>query len=195
MPGKYNYPEYPLYGIQLSELEKYMPYLIDRSRSDFIEYIPRKNRQNRKPNRNEYYCNLCNKTLLCNDSYDKHIASKQHFFNINKLGALRGANIQQYLWRNDDYIDVSYRNYINVEAITVKDIDKKVNENFLCPISHEIMTEPVLAADGNTYDRKNIEKWLEIKSTSPLTNNYMDTCLTPNLLICKLINEAVNENQ
>merc|ERR1719361_2326026 len=31
------------------------------------------------------------------------------------------------------------------------------------------MSEPVLAADGHTYERQAIEKWLQLHNTSPMT--------------------------
>ena len=30
---------------------------------------------------------------------------------------------------------------------------------FLCPISQEVMAEPVVAADGHSYEKTEIEKW------------------------------------
>jgi serine/threonine protein kinase len=45
-----------------------------------------------------------------------------------------------------------------------------VEDNFLCSISHEIMIDPVICADGHTYDRNHIERWLENHETSPKTN-------------------------
>jgi hypothetical protein len=41
---------------------------------------------------------------------------------------------------------------------------------FLCPISHDIMIDPVMAADGFTYERNNIELWLQSHNTSPTTS-------------------------
>ena len=35
-----------------------------------------------------------------------------------------------------------------------------VPEELLCPISHEVMVDPVLAADGHAYERMHIEEWL-----------------------------------
>ncbi|KAH6622099.1 hypothetical protein C7974DRAFT_216154 [Boeremia exigua] len=40
----------------------------------------------------------------------------------------------------------------------------------ICPISNELMEDPVMTVDGFTYERKNIERWLHTKRTSPLTN-------------------------
>ena len=44
-------------------------------------------------------------------------------------------------------------------------------EEFLCPITHEIMREPVKVGDGFTYERRAITEWfMSGKCTSPLTN-------------------------
>ena len=44
-----------------------------------------------------------------------------------------------------------------------------IPEDLLCPISHELMIDPVLAADGHAYERASIEEWLARSHTSPLT--------------------------
>ncbi|GIL84460.1 hypothetical protein Vretifemale_13075 [Volvox reticuliferus] len=41
---------------------------------------------------------------------------------------------------------------------------------FLCPITQEIMDEPVVAADGYTYEKLAITEWIKRSRTSPLTN-------------------------
>ena len=57
----------------------------------------------------------------------------------------------------------------------------------------EIMTEPVLAADGHTYDKKSIEQWFKTKTKSPITNLEIDTLLTPNILLYNLISEHLEK--
>jgi hypothetical protein len=54
---------------------------------------------------------------------------------------------------------------------TVKRVKKllKVNPVFLCPISHEIMSDPVILSGGHTFDRCNIEEWLLKHDTCPIT--------------------------
>ncbi|XP_050224602.1 U-box domain-containing protein 35-like isoform X2 [Mercurialis annua] len=42
--------------------------------------------------------------------------------------------------------------------------------HFICPILKDIMLDPCVAADGYSYDRKAIEKWLEDNDKSPMTN-------------------------
>lgn len=54
-------------------------------------------------------------------------------------------------------------------------------EEYTCPISRELMNDPVVAADGETYEREHITKWLFGRSpmfpdghnTSPVTNNLL----------------------
>jgi len=46
-----------------------------------------------------------------------------------------------------------------------------MDNEFLCPISMEVMEEPVMIEDGTVYDRKSIVEWFRRgKRTSPLTN-------------------------
>lgn len=53
---------------------------------------------------------------------------------------------------------------------------------FTCPITMELMTDPVVAADGHLYERGAIETWLKTHNTSPLTNmpinNELTSCFT-----------------
>jgi hypothetical protein len=42
------------------------------------------------------------------------------------------------------------------------------SEEFICSITHELMVDPVLAQDGNTYERSAILEWLETNNKSPL---------------------------
>jgi E3 ubiquitin-protein ligase RGLG len=42
---------------------------------------------------------------------------------------------------------------------------------FLCPLSHQIMNDPVTCLDGQTYERSQIEQWFIARgATSPITN-------------------------
>ena len=53
-----------------------------------------------------------------------------------------------------------------------------------CPISHELMLDPVLTCDGETYERSAIEEWLAQHSTSPLTGQPLaETSLVPNVMV------------
>ncbi|KAF6160250.1 hypothetical protein GIB67_019019 [Kingdonia uniflora] len=61
---------------------------------------------------------------------------------------------------------------------------------FLCPISLEIMRDPVTLSTGITYDRENIEKWVFSgrNDTCPLTKQILvDMELIPNHTLRRLI--------
>ena len=53
-------------------------------------------------------------------------------------------------------------------AKSAKTLSDAVVGECLCPITHEVMGDPVTPEDGHTYDRVAITKWLETHSTSPL---------------------------
>ncbi|XP_004237643.2 U-box domain-containing protein 9-like [Solanum lycopersicum] len=60
---------------------------------------------------------------------------------------------------------------------------------YLCPISHQLMKDPVVLASGQTYDRPFIEKWLNKGNrTCPETKELLSNLdLIPNLLMKELI--------
>ncbi|KAL3518634.1 hypothetical protein ACH5RR_021223 [Cinchona calisaya] len=66
----------------------------------------------------------------------------------------------------------------------------EIPSHFLCPISMQLMRDPVIVATGITYDRESIEKWLYSckNSTCPMTKQDLsNTDLTPNHTLRRLI--------
>jgi hypothetical protein len=65
-----------------------------------------------------------------------------------------------------------------------------------CPVSLELMRNPVFASDGHTYEREMIENWIEEDNeTSPLTGEPLTSLmLTPNYLALSIISK-INEIQ
>ncbi|KAG6430692.1 hypothetical protein SASPL_108764 [Salvia splendens] len=66
----------------------------------------------------------------------------------------------------------------------------QVPSYFLCPISLEIMKDPVTISTGTTFDRESIEKWIfsHKHNTCPLTKQPLsNTDLTPNVTLRRLI--------
>ena len=49
----------------------------------------------------------------------------------------------------------------------------EVPVEFLCPITNEIMKDPVTASDGYDYERQAIHRWFRKKRTSPVTNEEL----------------------
>ena len=72
-------------------------------------------------------------------------------------------------------------------------------DNYLCPISQEIMTDPVLASDGHHYERRCIVGWINLKgmhATSPKTNELLQShSVYPDHSLRIEINEKFMEKQ
>jgi hypothetical protein len=61
---------------------------------------------------------------------------------------------------------------------------------FLCPITADVMQDPVVTADGFSYERSAIEEWFRKHDTSPCTNNVLfNRSLIPNLTLRNHIRE------
>ncbi|XP_076456029.1 LOW QUALITY PROTEIN: WD repeat, SAM and U-box domain-containing protein 1-like [Babylonia areolata] len=69
------------------------------------------------------------------------------------------------------------------------------HDEFMCPISMAIMKDPVIAADGYTYDRSAIQSWLEKgKDRSPMTNARLPhRSLIPNRTLKMLIQRHLEQ--
>ncbi|XP_049335023.1 WD repeat, SAM and U-box domain-containing protein 1 isoform X1 [Astyanax mexicanus] len=78
-----------------------------------------------------------------------------------------------------------------IEELRTAPVSNGIPDEFLCPITHEIMKDPVIAADGYSYEREAIESWINTKTrSSPMTNLPLQTTLlTPNrtlkMAICR----------
>ncbi|CAA0836039.1 U-box domain-containing protein 9 [Striga hermonthica] len=69
-------------------------------------------------------------------------------------------------------------------------------EEFVCPLSKELMRDPVIIATGQTFDRPFIQKWLKAGNrTCPKTEQVLShTILTPNHLIRDMIAQYCKSN-
>lgn len=64
-------------------------------------------------------------------------------------------------------------------------------QEFYCPLSNEIMRDPVIVSTGKTYDRCSIQNWLKAGNrTCPKTQQVLShTVLTPNHLVRDMITQ------
>uniref|UniRef100_A0A2P2LYI5 RING-type E3 ubiquitin transferase n=1 Tax=Rhizophora mucronata TaxID=61149 RepID=A0A2P2LYI5_RHIMU len=71
-----------------------------------------------------------------------------------------------------------------------------IPDDFRCPISLELMKDPVIVSTGQTYERSCIEKWLEAgHGTCPKTQQTLtSTALTPNYVLRSLIAQWCEAN-
>jgi len=64
---------------------------------------------------------------------------------------------------------------------------------FLCPITHDVMTDPVVSADGYTYERAAIARWFETSRKSPVTGQGLPhTDLVPNQSVRTLLKTLID---
>jgi len=70
---------------------------------------------------------------------------------------------------------------------------RKQFERLLCPITLQIMHDPVMAGDGHTYQRQAITQWFKKSHTSPLTKKYIGNTIQPNHLVRGIINDKVQQ--
>lgn len=92
-----------------------------------------------------------------------------------------------------NYQTISYSSFYIFLSLQHMDQDHEIEvpSFFVCPISLEIMKDPVTVSTGITYDRESIEKWLFPKKniTCPVTKQQLQdsTDLTPNHTLRRLI--------
>ena len=61
----------------------------------------------------------------------------------------------------------------------------------ICPLTQELPMDPVIAEDGNVYERVAIEQWLKHQITSPATNNIIGKNLLPTVQIKNLLHSRI----
>ena len=105
---------------------------------------------------------------------------------------------------NNEEIARHYRQFAIVEEKKiVEDSEEEVlrkirNENteYICPISFDLLLDPVICTDGHSYERKNIETWFKNHDTSPKTNNKLESkILIPNHALRNSIESLVEKKE
>lgn len=91
-------------------------------------------------------------------------------------------------------------NPIEMAQVEVKDpavevkVEVETPEDFFCPITQELMTDPVMSPDGQNYEKAAIENWLSNHNTDPMTRSplALDQLYTNTLLKAQI--EAWEKN-
>lgn len=117
------------------------------------------------------------------DGRHSHYSEEEEEGDENDDG--EGAHVQRLLPPQPDQL-----------TETSRDERKPIPGMPCCPITGQQMIEPVVAADGHTYERYAIARWLETSSRSPLTGEiFAHTKLVPNyLLLSSLGNDVKRED-
>ena len=69
-----------------------------------------------------------------------------------------------------------------------------IKTEYLCPITHLIFYDPVMAMDGIVYENEAISKWFKTKDTSPMTQEEIYKDLYPVRIIKNTIEDYLKNN-
>lgn len=76
---------------------------------------------------------------------------------------------------------MSFKNSDLPAAQPQLDFDEELLRTFTCPITTEIMVDPVICPEGHSFERVAVEAWLQSHSTNPVTRNSLKPSqLSPN---------------
>ena len=132
------------------------------------DYINHKYTEQRQPNKFKYFAKDKIKYATFDPSFQvvgRPAASIYMLFEENRISGMQPWVFQGW--------------YVEEKSVPVTTPD-----DFICPITMELMVDPVVAADGHTYDRGAIEDWLVGHSTSPMTGAELTaTELYPNFTV------------
>jgi hypothetical protein len=65
----------------------------------------------------------------------------------------------------------------------------------ICPITQDVMREPVIDKEGNTYEKSAILEWLKTNNNSPITRNVISASeLIPNRALIQSSSTSNNNN-
>ena len=67
-------------------------------------------------------------------------------------------------------------------------------KSIYCPITRMPMQDPVIAADGHSYERSEFNRWISKKKRSPVTGEYIDEFVIPNHNLRCTIGELINDH-
>eukprot|EP01084_Bolivina_argentea_P212056 360548_1 len=83
----------------------------------------------------------------------------------------------------------------NSDNLQVNVKQKNIPKEFICPITKEIMQDPVIAFDGYSYDRIAIEQYLKTHKKSPTTGANADYIIVfPNHKLKASIKQYIRQN-
>ena len=74
-------------------------------------------------------------------------------------------------------------------------MDMPQSQDFICPISMEIMEDPISASCGHIFDRKSIEAWLNEQNTCPICRKIIDFLSSETILREKIRQYKLNEQK
>ena len=140
---------------------------------------------------------LPNKQMFANFRRKKpHIK----FLNNQRDVQITFPNGTSIVVREDDTKNMNRINvddHITRQAYNMNDLNQTSHlpRSIICPITRLPLNDPVLCADGYSYERREIVKWLKKSKMSPYTGAELQHFyLTPNHTLRNTISEMMNSS-
>ena len=160
-----------------------------------------------------YSCNIIKPDCQNHDILESSLLVKEKTYpsidKSNVLAAVEDLLKSTNMSLNDDAKNMMSSNLILQNELSQKQVyidgikkeGEKLSNNlsrgldaFNCPITREVMKDPVICSDGHTYEREAIETWLRSNSRSPKTNEQLvSTTVIPNHTM-RITIEAMSTN-
>lgn len=70
----------------------------------------------------------------------------------------------------------------------------KIMQNSRCPITHQLMVDPVVAEDGHTYERSALVRWFATSKKSPVTNDIIGPSLVPAVAVRQTVSDLIDSS-
>ena len=139
-------------------------------------------------------------------TYQKNKTEKEQAHQKNKMELQQTretekTSVKQRLTRLEEKQNIIRDNIQNLEYSNPQNPQPNpqmpVKDEFFCPITTEIMKDPVIDNEGISYEREAIEEWLRRGNTrSPCTKKTLQLSdLRPNIALRKSIEEWQQENR
>lgn len=168
----------------------------NRQREERVQYDTRYQQIKEREERNRIQAEerelLFQKQLLERSKDERLKKARQKY--EKKYNQLKEQLEKQFTQYDEELNGYKYQDPESKYNKFMRSMDKRFKitpEEYICPISLQIMSHPVVAADGITYDKNSIKKWFEDgNTTSPTTGAQLrSSMLIPNINLKKIINE------
>nr|GEW01424.1 U-box domain-containing protein 11-like [Tanacetum cinerariifolium] len=147
---------------------------------------------------------------------EKEVRPMEETVNVNNLEVeIKVETLLKYVSEGYNQNEMGYQMESSKSLLKITDVDggdNSTNKNadgskkldvpmipvdFLCPISLELMRDPVIVSTGQTYERSYIQRWIDGGNTTcPKTQQKLkNVTLTPNYVLRSLIAQwCINHN-
>ncbi|KAJ5079250.1 phosphatidylinositol-4-phosphate 5-kinase related [Anaeramoeba ignava] len=107
-------------------------------------------------------------------------------FQNSHLGQKDNSNLTSDI--NSNHVENDLRSIPDSFKKRLEEKNINIPQEYICPLSKELMQDPVILSDGYTYERKAIEEWITKSNYSPVDGSLLsDIKLKPNTALKELI--------